>query len=117
MELLDEDGENRAVRVFLMVYHRFTKIESIKIALRRAGFDGCWPAWAESPLVMHLTKSAAQDWIRYLINLETKPVLYGFRYKTGPVVDATYNDPDAARAAWAHCIPEEGEVVPLYTRS
>lgn len=76
--LLDEEGENRALRMFLAVYSGRSgcTITEMQLALKRSGFDGCWPEWANNSEVSHLSKSGAQSWIRHLINLETDPVLY-----------------------------------------
>jgi hypothetical protein len=70
-----EDGENRAVRTFLMYYGASCGITTNKMRrfLSMAGFKGAWPEWANKD--MHLTKSGAQNWIRHLFALEasTKP--------------------------------------------
>lgn len=72
-ELMD-DGENQAVRAFLMLYGgvlRQLSIEEMKNHLVMAGFDGCWPGWVNDPDgVTGLTKGGAQDWLRHLFNLE-----------------------------------------------
>ncbi len=70
-ELLDpEDGENRAVRAFLMAYGCQPAITAEQMAqhMRRSGFDYV-PDWvAEAP--GHLTKGGAQLWLRMLFDLE-----------------------------------------------
>lgn len=68
--LMDEDGENRAVRMFLAAYNglRAVTIEQMRMHLTAAGYEGCWPAWANT--TGHLTKSGAQDWLRHLFGLE-----------------------------------------------
>lgn len=64
-----DDGENRAVRYFLMMYGGQTcTIEGMRKHLQRSGFP-YWPEWAERD--GHLTKGGAQAWIRYLIGLES----------------------------------------------
>lgn len=71
-KLLEEDGENRAVRTFLMLYggQYGISIGAMRLHLTRMGFPN-WPAWVEtSPENMHLTKSGAQDWLRHLFALE-----------------------------------------------
>lgn len=69
-ELVDpDDGENRAVRYFLMMYGGQTcTIEGMRKHLQLSGFP-YWPEWAERD--GHLTKGGAQAWIRYLIGLES----------------------------------------------
>jgi hypothetical protein len=64
-----DDGENRAVRYFLMMYGGQTRtIEGMRKHLQLSGFP-YWPEWAERD--GHLTKGGAQAWIRYLIGLES----------------------------------------------
>ena len=60
---------------------------------------------------------ARSDLLQALSTLEAleKPVLYGFQYKTGPIVEAEYTDRDLAHAAWKECIPDYGNIVELYT--
>lgn len=72
--LLDTDGENRAVRSFLMLYggQHGISVGSMKTHLRLSGFPH-WPEWAEAePSPAHLTKAGAQLWIRYLFELENQ---------------------------------------------
>lgn len=71
-DLLDSDGENRAVRNFLMFYGGGHGIntKSMRYTMTMSGFDGAWPAWANDD--MHLTKAGAQLWLRHLFNLEQK---------------------------------------------
>lgn len=75
-ELDDEDGENRAVRSFLMLYGgndgSQIKIADMRRHMQRSGFDGCWPDWIDQPdNQVGLTKGGAQSWLRYLFALET----------------------------------------------
>ncbi len=67
--LKDEDGENRAVRAFLMIYGTPGLTAAAMAAhMRRSGFDYV-PAWVErSP--EFLTKAGAQLWLRMLFALE-----------------------------------------------
>jgi hypothetical protein len=69
-DLLDSDGENRAVRNFLMFYGGACGIntKSMRYNMTMSGFDGAWPAWANDD--MHLTKAGAQLWLRHLFDLE-----------------------------------------------
>jgi hypothetical protein len=72
-DLLDEEGENLAVRAFLLYYgggNAACPIISMRAHLARSGFDGCWPAWAAAPNSSTLTKSGAQLWLRHLFALE-----------------------------------------------
>lgn len=70
--LLDKDGENRAVRMFLALYggNPGVTVEQMRKHLTLLGYE-LWPAWA-SDLTPHghLTKGGAQDWLRYLFALE-----------------------------------------------
>lgn len=69
-ELLDGDGENRAVRCFLMLYGGTPGVSTSQMRnhLARSGFEDYWPDWTVQD--MHLTKGGAQDWLRYLFRLE-----------------------------------------------
>jgi len=74
-DLVDGEGENQAVRSFLLQYScdRPTTIGAMKDNLRRSGFDGHWPGWvALQPYGAHLTKAGAQLWLRHLFSLENK---------------------------------------------
>ena len=72
--LLDTDGENRAVRMFLALYGGAcgVTIGKMRKHLEMAGFNGdAWPAWAAlAHDDVHLTKMGAQMWIRHLFALE-----------------------------------------------
>lgn len=69
---LMKDGENRAVRTFLLFYggNRGGALttDAMRTNLELAGWENCWPDWAKRNQT--LTKSGAQDWIRFLFALE-----------------------------------------------
>ena len=70
--LLDSDGENKAIRCFLMIYgSQALTVETMKKHMEFSGFP-LWPSWVENKDVQkqHLTKSAAQSWIRHLFEME-----------------------------------------------
>lgn len=72
-ELLDTDGENRAVRAFLMLYSSASNpgptAAQMASHMRAMGFDVV-PDWvSDSP--GHLTKGGAQLWLRMLFALES----------------------------------------------
>lgn len=76
-DLLDTDGENRALRSFLMQYG----VPSLTVSAMRKhmersgwGFDYC-PDFAKFGGVEHLTKAGAQIWIRHLLSLESGAIL------------------------------------------
>jgi len=71
-DLIDDDGENRAVRSFLAMYGGNTSVttQQMRNHLAMSGFEDLWPDWTIQD--MHLTKGGAQDWIRYLFSLEPK---------------------------------------------
>ena len=71
IELMDEDGENLAVRTFLMLYGtRGLTTLGMKKHMKSLGYP-FWPAWVEEPDAQgHLTKGGAQDWLRFLFSLE-----------------------------------------------
>lgn len=70
--LVDDDGENKAVRAFLALYggqHGIT-VSSMRLHMRMCGWED-HPQWVkDAPSGMHLTKGAAQAWIRHLFSLE-----------------------------------------------
>lgn len=70
-KLIDDEGENQAVRIFLALYGGACGVtaEQMRKHLKMAGFDGAWPEWA-SAYNGHLTKAGAQLWIRHLFALE-----------------------------------------------
>lgn len=72
-DLLDEDGENRAVRCFLAQYQCGSSCSTkrMKTHLEQSGFKDCWPDWVNTN-GGHLTKGGAQAWLRYLFALEHK---------------------------------------------
>lgn len=73
--LLDAEGENRAVRSFLLQYScgRSIAVGEMRRHMEMSGWGGskCLPKFLETcnPLE-HLTKAAAQLWIRHLFSLE-----------------------------------------------
>lgn len=71
LEMVDDEGENQAVRMFLALYGGQYGItaEQMRKHLKMAGFDGAWPEWASNHNG-HLTKAGAQLWIRHLFSLE-----------------------------------------------
>jgi len=70
-ELLDEDGENQAVRMFLMAYGEpGLTVARMRRHMELAGWPQA-PEWATKPEAQgHLTKGGAQDWLRHLFSLE-----------------------------------------------
>ena len=74
LEMVDDEGENRAVRMFLALYGGACGVtaEQMRKHLKMAGFDGAWPDWADSHNG-HLTKAGAQLWIRHLFALAEQP--------------------------------------------
>jgi len=79
MELVDKDGENKAVRAFLMGYGG-CGISSV--AAMKAHMDACgypfWPTWCDDLpkrdyTISDLTKAGAQSWLRHLFNIEKDP--------------------------------------------
>lgn len=72
-QLLDEEGENQAVRTFLMLYGccQSPSVKQMREHLSASGYNKCWPDWANT-YDHHLTKAGAQSWLRYLFGLEKK---------------------------------------------
>lgn len=73
-KLLDTDGENKAVRYFLLHWQtpRIT-IGAMCQSLELSGFGAeFWPDFADPFSKSHLTKAAAQAWLRHLFDIELK---------------------------------------------
>ena len=73
-DLLDEDGENRALRSFLMQYGSTgLTVAAMAQHMRRSGWESeYWPDFARrvDNAGQHLTKGGAQVWIRHLLAME-----------------------------------------------
>lgn len=70
-KLLDDEGENRAVRCFLRAYAGGIKtVTEVREHLRMSGYP-YWPDWVEQ-MQGHLSKADAQLWLRHLFALETE---------------------------------------------
>lgn len=75
-QMLDDDGENLALRAFLLYYQNGgdKSVGAMRTHLQLCGWHGCWPDWvARNHDSAHLTKAGAQLWIRHLIDLESQP--------------------------------------------
>lgn len=73
--LADEDGENMAVRAFLLLYGGQAQgmtVKDMRDHMRRSGFPH-WPAWVDAQPDSHLTKGGAQEWICHLLALAAPP--------------------------------------------
>lgn len=70
----DAEGENKAVRCFLMIYGQAgLTVGQMKKHMAMCGFKS-WPSWVDTePDGAHLTKAGAQLWIRHLFALEATP--------------------------------------------
>ena len=74
MRELMKKNENQAVRCFLMFYggNYGITVKKMRDHMRLAGYTS-WPHWVDVTTDgQHLTKSDAQEWLRYLFNLEEK---------------------------------------------
>ncbi len=73
--LLDDDGENRAVRSFLMQYScdRSLTVSQMRKHMDMSGWplEYC-PPFARLGGTKHLSKAGAQIWIRHLFSMEGK---------------------------------------------
>lgn len=69
-ELMDDDGENRAVRAFLLGY-KFENLTvgAMKKHLELSGYPYA-PNWVTDYSNQYLTKSGTQLWLRLLFDLE-----------------------------------------------
>lgn len=69
--ILDEEGENQAVRCFLRFYGQpGLTVEQMRKNMQLSGYP-FWPKWVDTTLG-HLTKAGAQLWLRYLFALENR---------------------------------------------
>ena len=68
-KLIDDDGENRAVRAFLMLYGNNTVTAKDMAAHMSAMGYPSVPDWVDKA-PGHLTKGGAQGWLRMLFELE-----------------------------------------------
>ena len=72
-DLIDpNDGENRAVRSFLLLYSGTPGLTfgTMKKHLKMSGYP-YWPDWVNGLEGEHLNKLGAQNWLRYLFSLES----------------------------------------------
>ncbi len=70
-KLLDDDGENLAVRTFLLRYAGGScTVGQMREHLELSSWTGMWPEWVDEYPHDHLTKCGAQAWIRHLFDLE-----------------------------------------------
>ncbi|RZT10198.1 hypothetical protein SAMN05216319_1349 [Duganella sp. CF402] len=72
-EMLDADGQNLAVRSFLLMYScdRVISISDMRNHMEMSGWGGMWPEVVSAARdKQDLTKACAQVWIRYLFSLE-----------------------------------------------
>lgn len=70
-KLLDDEGENQAVRCFLMAYGaQSMTLDKMMTHMKACGYP-LWPEWVETTEMRgHLTKAGAQLWLRHLFALE-----------------------------------------------
>lgn len=73
-DLMDDEGENQAVRTFLKFYGSpGLTVGGMALNMSMCGFP-LWPEWVgKEPASAHLTKAGAQLWLRYLFALESTP--------------------------------------------
>lgn len=71
-DLIETDGENRAVRAFLLLYGGSAGVTTTQMRrhMEASGYP-LWPEWA-AHADRHLTKGGAQDWLRHLFALEAR---------------------------------------------
>lgn len=71
-KLIEDDGENRAVRGFLLGLEcNIKSSEEMKTHMKRYGTP-YWPEYFNTVKVADLTKFDKQEWLRYLFYLENK---------------------------------------------
>lgn len=72
-EILDADGQNLAVRSFLLMYScdRVISMAEMRNHMKMAGWGDMWPDLvSDARGDQNLTKACAQTWIRHLFSLE-----------------------------------------------
>jgi len=72
-QMLDADGQNLAVRSFLLMYScdRLISIADMRNYMEMSGWGGMWPeVVSDTGGRQNLTKACAQVWIRHLFSLE-----------------------------------------------
>lgn len=76
INLLDDDGENQAVRMFLLLYGQpGLTVAHMREHMESAGWPQV-PEWATKPEAQgRLTKAGAQSWLRHLFALENPYVV------------------------------------------
>ena len=69
--LTDDNGDNRAVHMFLAMYgnENDVSIERMRTHLENYGFIDCLPEWVANEKGT-LTLNRAQEWLRHLFDLE-----------------------------------------------
>jgi hypothetical protein len=73
MKLLDDEGENQAVRSFLKAYGTpGLTVGAMKNHMRLSGYAGLWPDWVGKESGQHLTKAGAQLWLRHMFAAEVE---------------------------------------------
>lgn len=74
-ELIDDDGENLAVRWFLAAYSGGVNTgHRMAIHMQKCGFGWTHPDWVKKYVPgEHLSKGGAQAWLRHLFALEAQP--------------------------------------------
>ncbi len=74
--LVDEEGENLAVRSFLIQYgcgSSNPKVGQMLSHMNHSGWEGTEPEWVKTcHKDEHLTKAGTQLWLRHLFSLEVK---------------------------------------------
>lgn len=73
-DLIDTDGENKAIRSFLRFYLKpGISIGEMRDNMEGSGWDGCWPeSIGAADWNSTLTKFEVQAWLRHLFNLEAQ---------------------------------------------
>lgn len=114
-DLIDTDGENKAIRSFLRFYlEPGITIGNMRDNMAMSGWEGCWPAsigaaHADSTL----TKGGTQLWLRHLFSLEAQfasPAVADLEIRAGALPDysrdqagaggLTSRDANAVDARW-----------------
>jgi len=71
-KIIDEDGENQAIRAFLTLYGNNTvTVEQMGNHMIRSGYAEWCPGWITDKHEQgHLSKGGAQDWLRFMFTKE-----------------------------------------------
>jgi hypothetical protein len=98
-DLIDTDGENKAIRSFLRFYlNPGISIGQMRDNMAMSGWEDCWPdSLAAADWNSTLTKAEAQAWLRHLFSLEAQfaPVVVDIEVRADALPDYAHDQAGA----------------------